>query len=141
LFDKVTGARLWWEKPPHWCGEVQRQQRFRDSKKDEAYFLWLDDEYSKPTWKWKNENVSPPEFGKSLSKINLPEQYECGAGIDFWFKQDALTVYQQLAADLGLDLREVSCRFGEVRLTEYGDTVQEYNYEAGMGVYQEIGSE
>jgi CRISPR-associated endonuclease/helicase Cas3 len=141
LFDKETGARLWWEKHPHWCGEVQRQQGFRDSKKDEAYFLWLDNEDSKPIWKLKNENVTPPDFGEPLSKINLLEQDECGAGIDFWFKQDALAVYQQLAADFGLDLKEISRRFGEVRLTEYGDTVQEYNYEPGMGVYQDIGSE
>jgi CRISPR-associated endonuclease/helicase Cas3 len=141
LFDKETGARLWWEKHPHWCGEVQRQQRFRDSTKDEPYFLWLDDEYSKPTWKWKNENVSPPVFGEPPAKISLLEQDECGTGIDFWFKQDAMSVYQHLAADFGLDLREVSRRFGEVRLTEYGDAVQEYNFEPGMGVYQNIGSE
>jgi len=141
LFDKETGARVWWEKHPHWCGEVQRQQRFRDSRKDEAYFLWLDDEYSKPTWKWKNEDVSPPDFGEPLSKINPLEQDECGERIDFWFKQDALTVYQQLAKDFGLDLREVSRRFGEVRLTEYGDTVQEYNYDPGIGVYQDIRSD
>jgi CRISPR-associated endonuclease/helicase Cas3 len=141
LFSKEKGARLWWENHPHWCGEVQRQQRFRDSKKDEAYFLWLDDEYSKPIWKWKNEEVSPPEFGEPLAKINLVEQDEFGVGVDFWFKQDALTVYQQLAVSLGLELREVSRRFGEVRLTEYSDTVPEYNYELGMGIYQDIGRE
>ena len=141
LFNKKRGARLWWEKHPHWCGEVQRQQRFRDSKKDEAYFLCLEDEDSKPTWEWKNEDVSPPEFGEPLAKINLVEQDECGVGVDFWFKQDALTVYQQLARDFSLGLKNVSRRFGEVRLTEYGGTVQEYNYEPGMGVYQDIGSE
>ncbi|MFU8844579.1 MAG: type I-F CRISPR-associated helicase Cas3f [Bacteroidales bacterium] len=141
LFSKETGARLWWEKHPHWCGEVQRQQRFRDSKKDEAYFLWLDDEYSKPIWKWKNEEVSPPEFGKPLVSIKKVELDNFGAGIDFWFKQDALTVYQQLAGDFDFELGEVSRRFGEVRLTEYGNTVQEYNYHSSLGIYQDIGSE
>jgi CRISPR-associated endonuclease/helicase Cas3 len=52
-----------------------------------------------------------------------------------------LTVYQQLAVDFGLELIEVSRRFGEVRLIEYGDTVQEYNYDPAMGVYQDIGRE
>ncbi len=141
LFNKETGARLWWEKHPHWCGEVQRQQRFRDSKKDDAYFLWLDAEDSEPIWKWKNEEVSPPEFGEPLARINLVEQDECGEGVDFWFKQDALTVYQQLAVDLRMELREVSRRFGEVRLTEYGNREQEYNYEPGMGIFQDIGRE
>jgi CRISPR-associated endonuclease/helicase Cas3 len=49
LFDREAGARLWWKNHPHWCGEVQRQQRFRDAKKDEAYYLWLEDKYSDPT--------------------------------------------------------------------------------------------
>ncbi len=141
LFNKDTGARLWWEKLPHWCGEVQRQQRFRDSKKDEAYFLWLDDENSEPTWKWKNERVSPPKFGEPSADINQHEQVECGAGVDFWFEQDALSVYQQLAMDFGMDLKEVSRRFGEVRLIDYGDNVPDYYYESGMGVYQDIGRE
>jgi CRISPR-associated endonuclease/helicase Cas3 len=141
LFDREAGARLWWKNHPHWCGEVQRQQRFRDAKKDEAYYLWLEDKYSDPSWKWKNEEVSPPEFGEPLSKINRVEHDEFGAGVDFWFKQDALTVYQQLAVDFGLELIEVSRRFGEVRLIEYGDTVQEYNYDPAMGVYQDIGRE
>ncbi|WP_321368793.1 type I-F CRISPR-associated helicase Cas3f [uncultured Desulfuromusa sp.] len=141
LFDKKTGARLWWEKHPHWCGEVQRQQRFRDSKKNEAYFLWLDDEYSKPIWKWKNEGISPPEFGEPIAKINSVVLEDIGSGNDFWFKQDALTVYQQLSEDFGFELGEVSRRFGEVRLTEYGNTVQEYNYHSSLGIYQDIGSE
>ena len=142
LFNKETGARLWWEKHPHWCGEVQRQQRFRDSKKDEAYFLWLDDQYSALTWKWKNENVSPPEFGDlSGVQISSVAHDEFGEGCDFWLRQDALTVYQQLSVDFGMELRGVSRRFGEIRLTEYGNSVQEYNYDPAMGVYQDIGSE
>jgi CRISPR-associated endonuclease/helicase Cas3 len=27
------GARAWWQNQPHWCGELQRQQRFRKSQK------------------------------------------------------------------------------------------------------------
>ena len=37
-------AKYWWENKPHWCGEMQSQQRFRKSEKDEAYYLFLDDE-------------------------------------------------------------------------------------------------
>jgi len=141
LFDEENGARLWWEKHPHWCGEVQRQQRFRDSKNDEAYFLWLDDEFSEPYWKWKNEDISPPEFGVPLISINEVELDTFGAGIDFWFKQDALTVYKQLAEDFSFELAVVSRRFGEVRLTEYSDAVQEYKYNPNLGIYQDVGSE
>ena len=139
LFDKATGARLWWEKHPQWCGEVQRQQRFRNSLKDEAYFLWLNDEFSKPEWRWKNEEVTPSEFGEPLIKINSVELDEFGTGVDFWFEQIPLKVYQQLAGDFGLELREVSCRFGEVRLTEFGDQAQEYYYHPNLGIYQDVG--
>ena len=141
LFNIEIGARLWWEKHPHWCGEVQRQQRFRDSKKDEAYFLWLVDAYSKPHWKWKNEAISPPEFGAPLAEITSVELEELGTGVKFWFEQDAMKVYQQLARDFGFELEEVSRRFGEVRITEYGDSLQTYNYHPNLGIYQDIGSE
>jgi len=139
LFNKDTGAGLWWEKHPHWCGEVQRQQRFRDSNKDEAYFLWLDDAFTTPKWKWKNEEVSPPEFGDPSVSFNAVEMDEFGEGVSFWFEQDALTVYQQLADDFGIELKEVSRRFGEVRLTEFSNEAQEYSYHPSLGIYQEIG--
>jgi len=139
LFDKATGARLWWEKHPQWCGEIQRQQRFRDSLKDEGYFLWLDNKFSKPEWRWKNEAISPPEFGVPLININAVKLDAFGTGVDFWFDQDALTVYQQLADDFALELEEVSRRFGEVRLTEFSNQAQEYNYHPSLGIYQDVG--
>jgi len=142
LFHKETGARLWWEKHPHWCGEVQRQQRFRDSTKDEAYYLWLDDEYSKPKWQRKNEHVSPPEFGEPLISIKEGKLEEPATGNAFWFEQEPLNVYQDLGQDFGWDLNQVSQRFGEVRLVEYAEgSSDEYSYHPYLGVYQDIGSE
>ncbi len=141
LFDKEKGASLWWKTHPHWCGEVQRQQRFRDSLKDEAYYLWLDNEYESPKWKWKNEQVSPPEFGEPLiniNKVNLPDLVQ---GNSFWFEQNAITIYQHLAEDFELGLTDISRRFGEIRLTEYEKGGSgEYNYHPQLGVYQDVGS-
>jgi len=142
LFHKEIGARLWWENHPHWCGEVQRQQRFRNSQKDEPYYLWLDDESSDPKWKWKNEQVSPPEFGEPLIPIKDIELEELATGNSFWFEQKLLNVYQALGQNFGWNLKQISERFGEVRLVEYGEgSSDEYSYHPYLGVYQDIGSE
>ncbi len=142
LFTGKTPAKIWWKNQPHWCGEVQRQQRFRNSEKDEAYYRWLDDEYSAPYWRWKNENVLPPEFCEPLILINSVEIEELAEGNYFWFEQDESTIYQQLEKDFNMDLVEVSRRFGEVRLVEYAASFpEEYNYHPGLGIYQDMGSE
>ncbi len=134
-----SGAKLWWKNHPHWCGEVQRQQRFRDSQKDEACYLWLDDASSQPKWKWKNERVFPPVFGEPPINIKHVDLEEPAAGNDFWFEQDAKTVYQQLSEDFDWDLATISQQFGEVRITAYRET-EEYNYHSHFGIYQDIGA-
>ena len=143
LFSGESPANIWWKNSPYWCGEVQRQQRFRDSKKDEAYYLWLADEYTKPCWKWKNEQVYPPKFGEALIDIkNIPShEINLGVGVQFWFDLSAQTIYSALAKDFDIDFKEVSMRFGEVRLTEYNSNQQqEYCYHPNLGIYQDIGN-
>lgn len=141
LFKNSNAAKVWWKNQPYWCGEVQKQQRFRDSKKDEALYLLLKDE--EEDWQWKNENAYPAKFGElsgagvTIEPItNLPmvnSNY-------FWFKLDALSVYSELALDLCIELTEIGYRFGEVRIVDYGNNkFQEYNCHPNLGLYQEIG--
>ncbi|MCU7940627.1 MAG: hypothetical protein KZQ64_15705 [gamma proteobacterium symbiont of Bathyaustriella thionipta] len=125
-------------KKVQWCGELQRQQRFRDSKKDEPYFLWINDEHSYPIWKWKNEHVKPAEYGEGKIQINPIELDAFAPGNGFWFDQDGLMVYQQLAKDFNWDLNNVSKVFGEIRLVEYENTTEEYSYHPNLGVFKEI---
>lgn len=141
LFGGNEPANIWWKSTPYWCGEVQRQQRFRNSKKDEAYYLWLTDEYGKPSWKWKNEQVYPPKFGEALIDIKTihENEIELGSGSQFWLDLSVNTIYSKLAADFNVDYKEVSMRFGEVRITEYNSNQQEYCYYSNFGIYQEIG--
>jgi len=142
LLAGVEAANVWWEKCPQWCGEVQRQQRFRNSPKDEAYYLWISDESSPARWQWKNENVNPARFGE-LTDISIDDipSADFGKGNDFWFELDAKTIYSQLAEDLQIDtLAEVSRRFGELRIVEYENTHQEYKYHPNLGVFRERGA-
>lgn len=133
------GARAWWRSHPHWCGELQRQQRFRNSKKDEAYCLILKDEYSDAKWQWKNENVYPVKLCEPLIEIKDIELTKATEGNRFWFELDAKKIYAELAKDFGIELSEVSRRFGEIRLVEYGGgDAQAYCYHSNLGIYQEI---
>ncbi len=142
LFSGNKPAEVWWKNSPHWCGEVQRQQRFRNSKKDEAYYLWLiSSDYSEPCWKWKNENVYPPKFGEVCGiTINSVRVSGFGQGSNFWFDLSAVAIYEKLADDFNIDLSEVSRRFGEVRLIEYNTNQEEYNYAPNLGLYKTIGN-
>lgn len=142
LFSGEKPANVWWKNAPQWCGEVQRQQKFRKAQSDEAYYLFIDDKNSVPKWKWKNEHLNPPQFGElagvSIEGIVL-DVY--GKGNDFWFKLVAGEVYMQLAEELKIDnLAEVSRRFGELRLVEYENNQQEYKYHPNLGVFREIGA-
>jgi len=142
LLAGVEAANAWWENYPQWCGEVQRQQRFRNSPKDEAYYLWISDESGPARWQWKNENVNPARFGKlvGISIDDIPS-VDFGKGNDFWFELDAKNIYSQLSEDLQIDtLAEVSRRFGELRIVEYENTHQEYKYHPNLGVFRERGA-
>ena len=139
LFSGNHPAKVWWKNNVHWCGEVQRQQRFRDSNKDEAYYLWLDRPNSDIYWKWKNERVSPAEFGDQDTIKPETSFEQVASDNSFWFDLSATNVYQQLAEDMELELSRVSRRYGEVRLTEYENGTEEYYYHPQLGVYQYIG--
>jgi CRISPR-associated endonuclease/helicase Cas3 len=140
LFQSSDSAKVWWKEQPYWCGEVQKQQRFRDSIKDEALYLLLKDEAE--YWQWKNESVYPAKFGElsgagiTIETIsNLPmtnSNY-------FWFELNALDVYHELARDLGVELTEIGYRFGEIRIIEYGNNnIEEYIYHSNLGMFQEV---
>jgi CRISPR-associated endonuclease/helicase Cas3 len=137
-----SGAKVWWRNQSHWCGEVQRQQRFRDSKQDEPYYLWLVDDYATPKWKWKNEHVYPAKFAdQGTIVISDSGELNKATGNNFWFDLNPLKIYTELANDFSLYLSEVSERFGEVRLIEYGNnSYQEYKYHPNLGLYKEIGN-
>jgi len=138
----IGGARVWWSNSPHWCGEIQRQQHFRQSQKDEAYYLILRDEYSEEKWQWKNEDVRPARLCEPVIEIKNIELPNINSGCRFWFNLDAQEIYSNLARDFDIDLEETSKRFGEVRLIQYKKgNVHSYCYHPNLGIYQELNNE
>jgi CRISPR-associated endonuclease/helicase Cas3 len=94
LFTSINTAKLWWKTDIQWCGELQRQQRFRNSKKDEPYCLCY--EHSTLVWKWKNEHIKPAEYGEGNIQINPIELDSFAQGNSFWFDQNSLKIHTQL---------------------------------------------
>ncbi len=141
LFSGSHPAKVWWKDKVHWCGEMQRQQRFREAKKDESYYLFLDSPHRNPYWQWKNERVSPSEFGDQSTIYDPETELEITDGNSFWFDLTATTIYQKLAEDMKLDLSSISQRFGEVRLIEYENYSEKYYYNPQLGVYQDVRSD
>lgn len=146
LFNNDGSAKMWWKNKPHWCGEMQKQQRFRDSKKDEAFYLCLSDVNSAPEWQWKNENSTPSVFGEpsggGFSIKPAEEPVAPTKGNDFWFNLDASSIYEALVNDSevnGDNFRAISKQFGEVRLTSYSiDKEEVYQYHKNLGLYKEL---
>ncbi len=135
-----AGAKVWWTNQAHWCGEVQQQQRFRKSQKDEAYYLILKDEYSKEKWQWKNENVYPAKLATPLVNIRNVELEKNVEGCRFWFDLGALAIYTTLVKDFAgkYDMQAISERFGEIRLVQYGEDDRAFDYHPNLGIYREI---
>ena len=139
LFNGEKKAKVWWASNPHWCGEVQRQQRFRDSKKDEAYYLFVENEH-RTQWHWLNEAVYPAKM-TTQKNINIEtiKSVDMGGRVEFWCDLEAFVIYSNLADDFSIELDEVSRRFGELRVTEYGQSdYQEFQYHKNLGLFQEI---
>ncbi len=125
---------------------MQRRQRFRDSKKDNGYYLWLEDENMDYQWKWKNEAKYPPDFTDQLPSCSIEEiKIEQGQNNYFWFNLSATKIYAQLLTDLNegrtkenkVDLKTVSRRFGEVRIVQYSsDRDEDYFYHPNLGLFK-----
>lgn len=139
LFSGDENAKVWWntekQKMPYWCAEVQRQQRFRKSQKDEAYYLMADGKFC-----WFNENVYPAQFGEVTEiDITTAPKVLLGENNHFWLEQSVEYIYQTLANEIKMDICEVGKRFGELRITEFENSSnREYCYHNNLGLYQEV---
>ena len=132
LFEKLTlgesRANVWWTKQPHWCAEVQRQQRFRDSKNDISYRLFFDDINEEMTFKWMNTEVRPAVLGDAQDIFKIEKWQPSGKNTQFWFDLNPLTIYKHLTQDFDMSLEEISENFGEFRLTKYSDKQDTFFY-------------
>jgi CRISPR-associated endonuclease/helicase Cas3 len=134
--EQKNNARLWWKNLVSWCAEIQRKQPFRASSPDQAYCLYLAEEDDEPVWQIKNDKVKPVEYEivSDITNIDaVPAQ-----GNQVWLVFDIKDQYMDLAEKLGKPLKYISHCFGEIRLPDYEDQINEWYYSTALGVFREI---
>jgi CRISPR-associated endonuclease/helicase Cas3 len=135
--EQKNNARIWWKNQVAWCAEIQRKQPFRASSPDQAYCLYLEDEGDAPVWQIKNENVNPIEYNKVTDIVNI--DLTPANGNQPWFDFDVQAQYEHLAEQLEKPLKYISYCFGEIRLPDYENQINEWYYSPLLGVFKEIG--
>jgi CRISPR-associated endonuclease/helicase Cas3 len=134
--DDKGPANLWWQNQATWCAEIQRKQPFRASSPDQAYCLYLAEEDEAPVWKIKNDKVNPIEYEivSDIKNIDLTS----AKGNQAWFVFDIQDQYMNLEEKLGKPLKYISYCFGEIRLPDYENQVNEWYYSPILGVFKKI---
>lgn len=137
--DDKGSANLWWENQVSWCAEIQRKQPFRASSPDQAYCLYLADEKDEPVWQIKNDKVYPIEYVTVSDITNIdvtPAQ-----GNQAWLVFDIHDQYAYLVEQLGKPLTYISRCFGEIRLSDYENQINEWYHSPVLGVFRELNEE
>ena len=111
---KRPPASFWWREHPHWNGEMQRRTPFRQSGKEDAYYLWIADEDDEPVFMVADEGGS----GFKQNNIARSVSLSMAEGVSAWIEPNYSALYQKIAEAKQWELCWVSARFGEVRLRE-----------------------
>ncbi|WP_288433301.1 type I-F CRISPR-associated helicase Cas3f [Acinetobacter soli] len=131
--DEKNNARVWWRNPLSWCGEMQRQQPFRKSTADSAYYL-KPDQKNKLAWFVRDE-INKYEF-IPVNFISTFNDLSFGQNSDIWFDNDETKRYTEISELLDIPLERVYLNYGEVRLSNRPN--QQYVYHRFLGVFSEI---
>ncbi|HHH1370137.1 TPA: type I-F CRISPR-associated helicase Cas3f [Yersinia enterocolitica] len=124
-----VSAALWWREQVTWCGELQRLTPFRQSAPEEQHYLWLEDEESRPLFNWPDNGPGVWKQSFGFSAINV----EFATGNSAWIAMDYQQVYQRLADELGMELSEISQKFGEICVRKKEDGI--WRYHPMLGVF------
>lgn len=137
LLESKNAAKCWWVNSPYWCGEVQKQQKFRDSPKDEAFHLFINCDGS-VYFQRKNENVYPVDWGANNGVIELLNLLSIDSSNSIWIELDSYNIYQTLAEDFDKSLGEIGKTFGEIRIIEDKNESYKYSYHEYLGLFREL---
>lgn len=127
-------AALWWREEMSWCGELQRRKPFRKSQPQELHYLLIEEEGDKPEFYMLDSGAA----GRKKSPIApTTAALSMASGVSAWIDTDYQQVYTQLAEKLGMELVEVSMKFGEISLRSGQDGKDgEWYFEPFLGVFQ-----
>ncbi|GAA3532697.1 type I-F CRISPR-associated helicase Cas3f [Zobellella aerophila] len=125
-------AAQWWRHQSAWCFELQRLLPFRQSRPDERFFLWLQEEGDH--WRFCSlaDDGNPELREKSFKRVS----YQCAPAVSPWLDNDPEALIGELAERLDQDVERVSLRFTELRLRVGNEnTIIKWHYHPWFGVY------
>ncbi len=130
--EKQNAVYLWWSTRAHLCGELQRNQPFRDDKEGHRRFVLLPDEHDKIQFYRLEEPGEPPTDQSQLFHTINAEQLESGPRISFFGEPDYLAALEALAENREMELKDCTMRFGMVDLPGREGN-EEWQYHPALG--------
>ncbi len=132
--EKVANyAAQWWQLQPGWCFELQRRLPFRQSRPDESFRLWQQEEGEHWQFCSLADDGRPEPREKSFKRVS----YQSAAAVSPWLENDPEALIDELAERLDQDVERVSLRYTELRLRMGdADTVITWHYHPWFGVYE-----
>ncbi|MCE9686509.1 type I-F CRISPR-associated helicase Cas3f [Shewanella sp. AS16] len=129
-------AAQWWQHDVSWCGEMQRHQPFRKSKRTDDYCLALTRE-SQPKWQKKQPGVYPMKYSNTDDIGTPSESLKLGEGIALWHYFNLHEQIEILARKLDKSHKQTLQVYTHVALNELEqDTVQQWLYQPELGIYK-----
>ena len=144
-------ATDFWLTNNQWHGQLQVCQPFRNGgKKEHSYHLWIESPYTQPKFYYANPSEKDDNKRYTPSQ-NIGTQFDIlpndtlshGNNSYFWFDLSPILVYQALQSYFpNYDLKDISKRFGEVKLSHQGkhknNEIQQFYYQYQLGVFKDI---
>lgn len=133
--SKQLIAADWWRRSLSWSGWMQRKTPFRQSQPEKSYFLYMNDEDSKPCFAFYTEDGSVKPSGNFK-----PQSLAFADGVTCWGTVDYQHAMLGQAEALGIEIDRVGAVFGEIRVPENSqeDATSDWSYHPRLGVYREI---
>lgn len=128
--DEPNAAR-WWRQSAHWYSELQRRSRFRESRPDIEYLLYMEHETEDPKFNEVGERGELKVCEKRFERVDAPRV----DGVLLWGNYDIAVLTLQLAESQDMEIGEASRKFAGLRLPE-GDEVWLYN--SVLGVHRRL---
>jgi CRISPR-associated endonuclease/helicase Cas3 len=127
-----TPVRLWWNKPAHLCGELQRHQPFRNDPEGSRRFVLLPDDNGKVQFYRLEEPGEPPTNQTNLFHIKNDEKLAPGPRVSFFGEPDYQAALENLAENREMELEDCARRFGVIDLPGR-DGNEEWDYHPALG--------
>lgn len=113
---RLEPAHLWWTTQAALTGELQRKHPFRADPDGRQRYALLPNEDGEIQF-WRMEPDAPPTLVDNLLDRVEPDQ---GLRVTFWGAPNFTVALEQLADQMGMELRDCARRFGVIDLPARG---------------------